>query len=60
MDTTFSQDFRDLLIALRDAEARFVVVGGYAVAIHGRPRGNPTHLAAGQRSHHGGVRSHRP
>jgi len=31
-------DFRDLLCALRDAEARFLVVGGYAVGIHGRPR----------------------
>jgi len=35
----FSDDFRDLLIALSDAEARFMVVGGYAVAAHGRPRG---------------------
>jgi hypothetical protein len=34
-----SDDFRDLLIALSDAEARFMVVGGYAVAAHGRPRG---------------------
>lgn len=31
-------DFRDLLSAFRDAEARFLVVGGYAVGIHGRPR----------------------
>jgi hypothetical protein len=35
----FSDDFRDLIIALSDAEARFMVVGGYAVAAHGRPRG---------------------
>lgn len=31
-------DFRDLLSALCDAEARFLIVGGYAVGIHGRPR----------------------
>jgi hypothetical protein len=33
-----SPDFRDLLSALSAAEARFLVVGGYAVALHGRPR----------------------
>ena len=32
------EDFRDLLIELHDAEARFVVLGGYAVAFHGHPR----------------------
>ena len=31
-------DFRDLLIALADVEAEFVVVGGHAVAYHGHPR----------------------
>ena len=31
-------DFLDLLCALSDAEARFLVVGGYAVGVHGRPR----------------------
>lgn len=31
-------DLRDLLCALRDSEARFLVVGGYAVGVHGRPR----------------------
>ena len=31
-------DFRDLLIALSDAEAEFVVLGGHAVAFHGHPR----------------------
>ena len=30
-----NDDFRDLLVALHDAGARFVVVGGYAVAFHG-------------------------
>lgn len=33
-----NDDFRDLLIALHDAGARFVVVGGYAVAFHNHPR----------------------
>lgn len=33
-----NDDFRDLLSALKDAEARFLVVGAYAVAVHGRPR----------------------
>jgi hypothetical protein len=31
-------DFRDLLRALCDAEARFLVVGAYAVAAHAEPR----------------------
>ncbi len=33
-----SPDFVDLLSALSEAEARFLIVGGYAVALHGRPR----------------------
>ncbi|WP_438013947.1 hypothetical protein WMF18_23825 [Sorangium sp. So ce315] len=33
-----SPDFRDLLYELSAAEARFLIVGGYAVALHGRPR----------------------
>lgn len=31
-------DFRDLLCALSDAEARFLVAGAYAVTFHGSPR----------------------
>jgi hypothetical protein len=31
-------DFLDLLRALLDAEARFLIVGAYAVGVHGRPR----------------------
>lgn len=31
-------DFRDLLVELAEAEADFVLVGGYAVAFHGHPR----------------------
>jgi len=31
-------DFVDLLRALRDADARFLIVGAYALAHYGRPR----------------------
>lgn len=33
-----NQDFVDLLRAFLDADVRFMVVGAYALAIHGRPR----------------------
>ena len=33
-----NEDFRDLLIELLDGEVRFLVVGGYALAVHGHPR----------------------
>jgi hypothetical protein len=33
-----NDDFLDLLTALNAAEARFLVVGAYAVGVHGRPR----------------------
>ena len=33
-----NQDFLDLLSALNVAEARFLVVGAYAVGVHGHPR----------------------
>lgn len=33
-----TDDFVDLLRALSEAEARFLVVGAYALAIHGYPR----------------------
>ena len=33
-----NDDFRDLLIALHDAGARFIVVGAHAMAVHGVPR----------------------
>ena len=32
------QDFRDLLVALVASEARFLVVGAHALALHGVPR----------------------
>ena len=31
-------DFRDLFAALNAAEARYLLVGGYAVAFHAQPR----------------------
>lgn len=31
-------DFRDLFVALNDAGAKYLLVGGYAVAFHGQPR----------------------
>jgi hypothetical protein len=31
-------DFRDLFAALNDAAARFLLVGGYALAVHAAPR----------------------
>lgn len=33
-----ADDFRDLLVELSDAEADFMIVGGYAVAFHGHPQ----------------------
>jgi hypothetical protein len=33
-----NQDFVDLLRAFIDHDVRFLVVGAYALALHGRPR----------------------
>src|SRR5580698_4632171 len=38
MTERFSADFLDLLTALNDAEAKYLLVGGHAVGFHGRPR----------------------
>ncbi len=38
MSVQMNEDFLDLLSALNAADARYLVVGGYAVGIHGRPR----------------------
>lgn len=35
----FNQDFKDLLSSLLAADVRFLLVGGYALAFHGHPRG---------------------
>jgi hypothetical protein len=34
-----TDDWTDLLVALLDAQARFLVVGAHALAVHGVPRG---------------------
>ncbi|MDQ3031338.1 MAG: hypothetical protein M3Y87_02905 [Myxococcota bacterium] len=34
-----SADFRDLLLELADAEAEFVLIGGWALALHPHVRG---------------------
>jgi hypothetical protein len=34
----FNNDFRDMLLALNEAEVDYLVVGAYAVAAHGFPR----------------------
>jgi hypothetical protein len=33
-----NQDFLDLLRAFIDRDVRFLIVGAYALAVHGRPR----------------------
>ena len=33
-----AEDLRDLLKAFIDHDVRFLIVGGYALAIHGHPR----------------------
>jgi hypothetical protein len=33
-----NEDFTDLLAALLQADARFLVVGAYVLAVHGTPR----------------------
>ena len=38
MTSRFSADFLDLLTALNDAEAKYMLVGGHAVGYYGRPR----------------------
>jgi hypothetical protein len=34
----FNQDFKDMLFALSEANAEFLLVGAYALAAHGHPR----------------------
>lgn len=33
-----NQDFRDILLCLKEAEVEFIIVGAYALAAHGFPR----------------------
>jgi hypothetical protein len=37
-DTVLNQDFREFVQSLNDNQVRYLVVGGYAVALHGHPR----------------------
>ena len=37
-DTVLNQDFKEFIQSLNDNEVRYLVVGGYAVALHGYPR----------------------
>jgi predicted nucleotidyltransferase len=34
----FSQDFKELLSALNEHQVKYLIIGGYAVAIHSQPR----------------------
>lgn len=34
----FSQDFKELLSALNEHRVKYLIVGGYAVAVHAQPR----------------------
>ncbi|WP_395146463.1 DUF6036 family nucleotidyltransferase [Armatimonas sp.] len=38
MAMTLSQDFKEFLQSLNDNQVRYLIVGGYAVALHGHPR----------------------
>ena len=38
-DVELNSDYRDLLIALADAGADFLLIGGWALALHGYGRG---------------------
>jgi len=33
-----NQDFREFITSLNDNDVRYLVIGGYAVALHGHPR----------------------
>jgi len=37
-DTMLNQDFREFIASLNDSQVRYLVIGGYAVALHGYPR----------------------
>jgi predicted nucleotidyltransferase len=37
-NTMLSQDFKEFLQSLNDSQVRYLVIGGYAVALHGYPR----------------------
>jgi predicted nucleotidyltransferase len=37
-DTVLNQDFKEFIQSLNDNRVRYLVIGGYAVALHGHPR----------------------
>jgi predicted nucleotidyltransferase len=37
-DTVLNQDFKEFIQSLNDNHVRYLVIGGYAVALHGHPR----------------------
>ncbi len=36
--TVLNQDFKEFIQSLNDNQVRYLVIGGYAVALHGHPR----------------------
>ena len=38
MGNIFNEDFRDFVLALNDANVKYVLIGGYSVIYHGYPR----------------------
>lgn len=39
LDPPLFEDFRDLLVAFADGSVEFVLIGGWALALHGYARG---------------------
>jgi hypothetical protein len=37
-DTVLNKDFKEFIQSLNDNQVHYLVIGGYAVALHGRPR----------------------
>ncbi len=53
-NTMLNQDFKEFIQSLNDNAVRYLVVGGYAVALHGHPRyTKDIDICSGQR--HGGM-----
>ena len=53
------QDFVDLLAEFARADVRFLVIGGYAVGAHGRPRAKPALSLRARRPKFSNLRSKR-
>jgi hypothetical protein len=37
-NTVFNQDFKEYIKSLNEKKVRYLIVGGYAIALHGYPR----------------------